>query len=107
MSKRFRHTRGDTIGIAVLLACMALPLFFHLCSSDAAPADKAAAEAAAQRRIDSAQHHDDSIRTARDSIREHKRRLRKAKRDSIKAAKAAAAAFHPDRNRLDETINKH
>ena len=82
MSKRFRHTRGDTIGIAVLLACMALPLLFRLCSTNPAPTGNTPT-AAAQQRIDSAQHRDDSIRAARDSIREQKRRIRKARRDSI------------------------
>ena len=104
---RQRLTRREKTGFAVLIACMALPLFFHLCAPGPSAGDKAAAEAAAQRKIDSAQQRDDSIRATRDSVREHKRRLREARRDSIKAAKAAATAFRPDRNRLDETINKH
>lgn len=83
--------------MAVMLLCLLLPLLFRLCSPAAPVAEKAAAEAAAQRRIDSAQHRADSITRARAA--------RKATRDSLRAARRRTSTFTPTtRSRLDETI---
>lgn len=106
--KRFRMTSGDSIGMAVLLLLVALPIVFHLAWGGAGGGDSAAArtrELEAQHRIDSAQQRDDSIRSARDSVRAEKKRMREARRDSERAAREAARRFVPERSRLDERLN--
>lgn len=92
---RFRLTGAESIGTAVLLACIALPLIVRMCGYPSAPAPDEAARAAsdsvAQARIDSMQQRDDSIRTAR------------AKSRAAHARKAEP--YRPSRNRLDEIVN--
>lgn len=97
---RFRLTAGETAGIAVMLACVAMPLIFNLCSPAQAPLADTVRERERQHRIDSAQRRDDSLRSARDSLRALRAAQRAAARE--KAAKAKAV---PLRSRLDEPLN--
>ncbi|MBJ2183780.1 MAG: hypothetical protein JFR38_04610 [Muribaculaceae bacterium] len=95
---RFRLTGAESTGAAALLLCIALPLCVRMCSPDAstlspqALAERAAADSAAQARIDSAQQRDDSLRNLRNA--------RKAARRSKQRHQAA----DPVRDRLNDVV---
>lgn len=100
---RLRLTSAETIGTAVLLLCIVVPVLFHVFSSPSA----AGAAQAAQARADSvALARRDSLRLRADSLEtaSQQRRLRtRAKRDSVRKARS----FRPDgRDRLRDVIGQ-